>query len=155
MQSYSRLKLRFIDAETSPILFVAFTLYNPASASTTSSRSNTTVNLLSPIDWILYVVRESCLSNSSLRYHSISGIGDDSIWHSNINLFPSSSCLNWGFCVKLGAKCSLTPIFAFFLGIFSVSKCLCHWKDSLYILIIWTNHHDIWNHRNEERMVHL
>lgn len=52
----------------------------------------------------------SSLSSSSLRYQLISGLGPARSWHSNTSLFPSSSCLSWGFCVKLGAKSSATPI---------------------------------------------
>lgn len=58
----------------------------------------------------LNLVLLSSLSSSSLRYQQISGLGEATSWHSKMSLLPSSSCLSWGFCVKLGAKSSDTPI---------------------------------------------
>lgn len=58
----------------------------------------------------LNLVLVSSLSSSSLLYQHISGLGDASSWHSNTSLLPSSSCRSCGFCVKLGAKSSVTPI---------------------------------------------
>lgn len=58
----------------------------------------------------LNLVLLSSLSISSLRYQQISGLGEATSWHSKTSLLPSSSCLSWGFCVKLGAKSSDTPI---------------------------------------------
>ena len=77
----------------------------------TSSSSRTTRNLLVPTLWILKFVLASSLSCVSPRNHDISGFGELTSWHSNINLLPSSSWRSCGFCVKLGAKSSATPIF--------------------------------------------
>lgn len=110
MMDYLRLKFRLIEAATSPILFLAFTLYRPASVSITSSSSRTTRNLFVPTLCIRKLVLESAASSISPRYHDISGFGELISWHSKISRFPSSSCLSCGFWVKLGAKSSATPM---------------------------------------------
>lgn len=50
------------------------------------------------------------MRSSSLLYQEISGFGEANSWHSKTSLLPSSSCLRAGFCVKLGAKSSDTPM---------------------------------------------
>jgi len=76
----------------------------------TSSSSSTTRNLLVPTLCILKLVLSSWLSSVSPRNQAISGLGELTSWHSNISRLPSSSCRSCGFCVKLGAKSSATPI---------------------------------------------
>lgn len=115
---HSRLKFRLMEAATSPMRFLARTLYRPASVSTTSSKSNTTwyVWAVADVSWQRNVVRPSAVSSTSLRYHSMSGLGEASSWHSKISRLPSSSCRSCGFCVKLGANSSATPIVSAFGG---------------------------------------
>jgi len=76
----------------------------------TSSSSSTTRNLLVPTLCTLKLVLSSSLSSVSPRNQEMSGLGELTSWHSNISRLPSSSCRSCGFCVKLGARSSATPI---------------------------------------------
>lgn len=105
-----RLKLRLMDAATSPNLLRALTLYNPASVSITSSNSRATKYLLCASSLVIMTVRLFSASCVSPRNQVISGLGLPTSWHSNTSRLPSSSCRRVGFCVKLGAKSSETPI---------------------------------------------
>lgn len=109
-QIYLRLKFRLMEAATSPILFLALTLYRPASVSMTSSSSSATRYLFDPTGVVFITVRVSSESCVSPRNQTISGFGLQSSWHSKMSRLPSSSCLSWGFWVKLGAKSSAIPI---------------------------------------------
>uniref|UniRef100_A0A1B0BWS8 Uncharacterized protein n=1 Tax=Glossina palpalis gambiensis TaxID=67801 RepID=A0A1B0BWS8_9MUSC len=64
-----------------------FVIMRPASVSITSSSSNTTRNLLSPIGLILSMMRSFSTKRLSLRYHSINGCGD-------AKTFPTCHCIS-------------------------------------------------------------
>jgi len=139
-----RLKLRLIDAKTSPCLFLALTRYSPASDSTTLSNSRTTKYLFVAIFEVLKIVRLSAVSSRSPRNHVMSGWGPPTSWHSKMSRFPSSSCLSLGFCVKAGTDSSDAPILFYFFPAAATSVAPLHSLTTHFIPSLVTLSVNIW-----------